>query len=122
MKLLQNVEIFSYHIDNVVLFYHHLSPIYDEMAKALQEQHIPFDMKRYTQLELDMAELNKLRPAKSTANDGYTILIFDDASSLVEANTKFNQLIHTARHSRLLFILSIHGIVFTKPTARSMVS
>ena len=54
-------------------------------------------------------------------NKGYNLVLFDDCTPFVEDSAAFNNLIHTARHSGLIFVLVIHGIIFSKAPARRMV-
>ena len=117
LKLLQNLDMFAYRVDRVVIFYQHASPYYTLMGQALEEQGVALEMHRYSELQLNMDYLSQFQDGQG----GYSLLFFDDATSLVENNKKFNHLIHVARHSGLIFILSIHGIVFTRASSRAMV-
>ena len=116
--MLQNLDMFAYRVERVILFYHHPSPIYNEMARALEQQGVTMELLRYNELQLNMDYLSRFH---SPQDYGYTLIIFDDATSLVEGNKNFNHLIHVARHSGLIFVLSIHGIVFTRASSRAMV-
>ena len=117
LKLLQNLDMFAYRVDRVVIFYQHASPYYTLMGQALEEQGVALEMHRYSELQLNMDYLSQFHMGEG----GYSLLFFDDATSLVENNKKFNHLIHVARHSGLIFVLSIHGIVFTRASSRAMV-
>ena len=88
------------------------------MAAALEEQGVSLELRRYGELLLNMDYLSQFH---SEQNGSYTLMLFDDATDLVENSKKFNHLIHVARHSGLIFVLSIHGIVFTRASARAMV-
>ena len=110
---------FAYKVDRVVLFYHHHSPIYNLMHSMLLEEGIAFEMRHYSELAINMDYIAQLR---DNNDQNYTLVLFDDATNLVESNKAFNHLIHVARHSGIIFILSIHGIVFTRASARAMVS
>ena len=109
---------FAYRVDRVVIFYHHTSPYYNRMEEALEQQGVSLELRRYSELQLSMDYLSQFH---SGDERGYTLVLFDDATSLVENSKKFNHLIHVARHSGLIFVLSIHGIVFTHASARAMV-
>jgi hypothetical protein len=118
LKLLTNVKhLFKYKIDRVVLLYYHRSPLYDRMAEALGEHNIDFVMRCYEEVPLDIEHLSALRGGPDT-----TLIVCDDVTSLVDGNKTFNHLIHVARHSGLLFVLLIHGPVFTRPSSRAMAS
>jgi hypothetical protein len=120
LKLLRRVhEMFDYKIDKVLLFYEHSSPMYDQMAEICRSKNIEFEHKRYDETPLDMSNLEAARGGTSS---NITLCIFDDATQLVQSSPKFNQMIHVARHSRFAFILLVHGIVYTRPQARTMVS
>lgn len=68
-----NVDIFAYKLDKVVLFYHHISEIYDEIRESLERQNVKFEMLRYSQLELDTTYLDSLKPIDTTG-EGYTLI------------------------------------------------
>ena len=110
-------QLFKYKIDRVVLLYYHRSPLYDRMAEALAEHNIDFIMRRYEEVKLDAENLSALRGGPDT-----TLIVCDDATSLVDGNKNFNHLIHVVRHSGLLFVLLIHGPIFTRPSSRAMVN
>lgn len=118
LNLLRHIEMFNYQVDRVVVFYYHNSPLYDQIAAVLDEQDIKFDKRRYEEMVLDMEHLNELREP----GEENVICCFDDVTSLIDTQKSFNHLIHVARHSGLVFILLVHGLVFTKAESRSMVS
>lgn len=121
VKLFKNIQLFDYPIDRVIVFYYHTSPLYLQLGEALEAQGIKLEMIRYGAVPLDQDHLSLLRSEKATPGS-YALIVFDDATDLVEKSADFNHLIHVARHSGLLFILIIHGIVFNRPTSRSMVT
>jgi hypothetical protein len=88
------------------------------MEESLDEQGVSLEMHRYSELVLSMDYLSQFQ---SDQAHGHSLILFDDATSLVENSKKFNHLIHVARHSGLIFVLSIHGIIFTHASARAMV-
>jgi uridine kinase len=116
LKLLRNIKILKYTINRVVLLYYHRSTLYDEMEVALRAHNIDFVMRRYEEVPLDIEHLSALRGGPDT-----TLIVCDDATSLVDGHKSFNHLIHVARHSGLLFVLLIHGPIFTRPQSRAMV-
>jgi hypothetical protein len=119
LKLLRHIpQLFTYKVDRVVLFYYHSSALYDAMAATLHEQGIDFVLHRYGDMSLDIEHLAQLRDANDR---GYTLVLFDDCSQLVDRCAAFNHLIHVARHSGLLFALLIHGLTFNSASARTMV-
>lgn len=119
LKLLQHIDMFDYRVERAVLFYYNASPIYEEMGDVLRSQGVEFEKQRYGETPLTIEALNELR--KSDTGDGVTLLLFDDCSRLVETDASFNHLIHLARHSGLLCILLVHGLVYQRPQARTMV-
>lgn len=118
VNLLKNIDMFNYKIDKVILFYQHISPVYTVMEQVLDCHNIPFEMKRYGELTMNADHLSQLR---DSGDNGYTLVFFDDCTPFVEEMPAFNNLIHTARHSGLIFVLVIHGIIFSKAPARRMV-
>lgn len=118
VNLLKNINMFNYKVDKVILFYQHLSPVYTVMQQVLTCNSIPFEMKRYSELILSPDYLSQLR---EDSDKGYNLVLFDDCTQFVEDMGAFNNLIHTARHSGLIFVLVIHGIIFSKAPARRMV-
>ena len=78
---------FAYRVDRVVIFYQHASPYYTLMGQALEEQGVALEMHRYSELQLNMNYLSQFHDGQG----GYSLLFFDDATSLVENNKKFNK-------------------------------
>lgn len=117
LKLMRNMHLFDYKIDKVLLFYQHSSSLYDELAKICETQQIKLTCYRYDDTPLNMESLEAARGDGTNT----TLCLFDDATHLVQTSAAFNQLIHVARHSRLVFVLLLHGIVYSRPQARTMV-
>lgn len=108
---------FNYKIDRVIVFYYVNSPLYDQLAAILDQQGIKFDKRRYEETVLDIEHLNELR----APGEEHVLCCFDDVTSLVDSHRQFSNLVHLARHSGLIFVLLVHGLIFTKPQSRSMV-
>lgn len=110
---------FDYRVERVVLFFYNSSPLYDDMQDAVQSQGVDFERQRYGETPLTIEALSELR--KSMTPDAQTILVFDDCSRLVELDASFNHFIHVARHSGLMCILLMHGLIYNRPQSRAMV-
>ena len=120
LKLLEHIPtLFNYDVDRVVLFYSQSSPLNEAMAALLHAHRVEFRMHRYGDIALDIETMSaQFRQASDT---GYTLVLFEDCSQLVDRSAAFNHLIHVARHSGLLFVLLIHGLTFNSASARTMV-
>lgn len=85
-KLLSDISIFAYKVDKIVLFYHFYSPLYEDIAKALAQQGIEFESKRYDELTLSISSLDSM----ANGNDNHVLAIFDDVYNtlLVQSSVK----------------------------------